>query len=385
MRSARIREGGFILPLVLVLVAVIALSLVSALGALGSVQSDLRRLRDGLELERVGLIAEARVTYLLTTEPLGALGVRVGGRRISREEEFGVIRSEAAEAALGNGPERLVRLDGRHYRFTPAQTDGPVYLLALQDGAGLFNWNLIDEARTSRFLQAQGVEEPAARALAGAAADFVDPDDLRRLNGAERSEYDRAGLAGPANQAFFSVKQIVALLGWGALAPEQQARILDESIVTDGSGPFNVHTAGSAALRAWFNLDERGAGLVRTTRETSLLRGPEDVAALTGVPSDIDELRIFTFPAPRMRLRLLRAGPAGVRPVDIYEAELVLGRAGTDRPFHFDRVEFRSNVTVEVPEANGTKDWLQESASFGDSEPRNPNRGISTRTPTFGR
>lgn len=378
MKPTRTHANGFILPVILVLVAVIALSLSSALLALGGVQADLRQLRDGAELERVGMIAEARVTYLVITEPLGARGVRVGGRRISREEELGVIRSDAAEAALGSRPERLVGLDGRYYRFAPAPPDGPIYLLALQDAAGLFNWNLTDEARTSRFLQALDVEEPVARALAGAAADFVDSDDLRRLNGAERSEYGRAGLSGPANQPLFSVKQIVGLLGWSALAPDVQSRILNESIVSDAGGPFNVHTAGSAALRAWFNLDDRGAALVRATRQSRLLRGPEDVAALTGVPSAIDELRVFTFPAPTMRLRLLRAGPAGERMVDVYEAELVLTGSGSERPFQFDRVEFRQNVTMEVPQPDGTQDWLPEDASGAAS-------GTGNRRPSIRR
>ncbi len=81
--------------------------------------------------------------------------------------------------------------------------------------------SIIDERQQedcAQLLRRLGLDFVEARALADALADWIDADDLRRLNGAERGEYVEAGIAGaPANRVFASVDEMTGVLGMSRL------------------------------------------------------------------------------------------------------------------------------------------------------------------------
>jgi general secretion pathway protein K len=64
-----------------------------------------------------------------------------------------------------------------------------------------------------------GLELKEAQNLTDALADWIDADDLRRLNGAERQEYEAAGRPGsPRNRPFETVEELALVLGWDRIA-----------------------------------------------------------------------------------------------------------------------------------------------------------------------
>lgn len=74
--------------------------------------------------------------------------------------------------------------------------------------------NFADVALLMGMFRAAGADPDQASALASAVQDWRDADDLLHLNGAEKKEYEAAGLKhGPANRLFESVEELRLVLG----------------------------------------------------------------------------------------------------------------------------------------------------------------------------
>ncbi len=91
---------------------------------------------------------------------------------------------------------------------------GGVVTVSVQDEAGKVDLNRANEALLRGLFIAAGLERADAQGLADAVMDYRDPDDLRRLNGAEDDDYRAAGLAFGAKDARFeSVDELRRVLG----------------------------------------------------------------------------------------------------------------------------------------------------------------------------
>ena len=81
-----------------------------------------------------------------------------------------------------------------------------------------------------------GIDPGEAQSLAGAIADFRDPDNLPRVGGAEETQYQAAGLAwGPKNSAFEAIEELRRVLGMTPRIYEQVAPDLTVYSVAGGS------------------------------------------------------------------------------------------------------------------------------------------------------
>ena len=334
--AIRNAESGFVLPLVLVTLGVISLALWAAIAVVETTQSDIVRLRERIELEKSALTAEARAIFLLTTEPLGSAGVRVGGQRYTIEQEFR-LSQETTTAGQSDQPptgvrSNILRLDSRPYRLE--LPDGANVIVELQDEAGLFNVNTQDSLAIERLLLAVGVEERTARSLADALVDFVDWDDLKRLNGAEAPEYRRFELAPPPNRWLVSNAEAFGAFGWASLLEAQhQSRLAELTTAFSVTMPFNINTASEPVLRAWFGLDEEGAASVVREREVRTLPRTGVITEITGQPVVEQDFRLYAFPANRFRMRIYRSGSVSG---DYIDSAIRLPMQNAERPFYFD-------------------------------------------------
>jgi general secretion pathway protein K len=113
---------------------------------------------------------------------------------------------------LDPSPERRWRVDGTPIDVTFA---GRILRVAIQDERGRIDLNTApDELLAGLFRNAGGLSQDAADALVDRVADWRDPDDLRRLNGAEAADYRQAGRAYlPRNAPFQSVDELMLVLG----------------------------------------------------------------------------------------------------------------------------------------------------------------------------
>ncbi len=85
----------------------------------------------------------------------------------------------------------------------------------IEDEHGKVDVNVVSPGTVASLLQATGVETTRAVRMADAVADFVDADDLTRLNGAEASAYAQAGLVrGPRNGPLIALGELAHVIGW---------------------------------------------------------------------------------------------------------------------------------------------------------------------------
>jgi len=128
----------------------------------------------------------------------------------------------------GLGPRnQAIVLDDRRYSVDNTT-------LQVQDTRGLLNLNIVSDERLFRFLDAMGVPADQRSHLIDTLRDYIDEDDLRRLNGAESSEYRKLGLPPPTNLPLLSPLELKNVLGWRDMAPLWQNKITVANLTTIG-------------------------------------------------------------------------------------------------------------------------------------------------------
>ena len=108
-------------------------------------------------------------------------------------------------AVLGlSDPDPLTKWvpDGRRYRDRMGETD---LIITMTDETGKIDLNKAQDELLQGLFESAGMAKEPARALVDAVVDFRDPDNLRRLNGAEDDQYAEAGLSYGAKDAPFEV------------------------------------------------------------------------------------------------------------------------------------------------------------------------------------
>ncbi len=218
---------------------------------------------------------------------------------------------------LGTEPS-VVALDSTDYMLTDS------VVVSLQDLRGLVslngtNLNGFGRERIERLLGTWGVTDTRASALTDALLDYRDPDDLRRLNGAERNEYRAASVASDLRNAdLLSVSELQRVFGWRD-TPEiwGDDPIVDHLSVQTGSS-FNPNTAGWRAMVAMAGVDaETAKSLVANRRSATAFTDVSGVLFGAGVGDPFGgNSFIMTFPSATVvaTLREVDAG-WGVRMV----------------------------------------------------------------------
>lgn len=178
---------------------------------------------------------------------------------------------ELADAAVEMTIERLLSertdadrvYDGRPYQTT---VGGAVVEISVQDENGKINLNTASAAYLERLIVWAGVPADSAQTIIDAIGDWRDRDSLRRVNGAEESDYRQANLGyGPKNQAFDSVEELRLVLG---ITPALFAKIKPTLTVYSRQRDVNLRVATPTVLSAIINdeaqtkayLEERSDG-----------------------------------------------------------------------------------------------------------------------------
>lgn len=139
--------------------------------------------------------------------------------------EIMVISQTLMQAALVNpiterglvaksAPNEPLVLDGRWYRISDTAQ------ISIQDERGLISLNINDDQQLRKLLSAMGVPVERHDRLIDTLRDYVDIDDLKRLNGAERRDYAESNLPPPANDFFASRDELRRIPGWRDLINE---------------------------------------------------------------------------------------------------------------------------------------------------------------------
>ena len=245
LRSKR----GYALPLVLAVVALLAIVFASAAAAMTALAHSARAASDEAAFQKQALSAEARTLFFLSTSRFAFDGVSLG---------------PAPPAGTPPRPAD-VKLDGRPY----SQGEGapPGLVLSLQDEAGLVNLDASRPDTLLRLFARLGLTAVEAETLRDRLLDAIDADDARRPRGAEAADYIARGLPPPRPGGFSGLPEANAVMDWPALISGARQRALERwATANPGEAAFNPYTASPEVLAIVLNLRSDQVAQIMATR-----------------------------------------------------------------------------------------------------------------------
>lgn len=309
--SVAARHQGFALVIVLwVLAGLIVVAVAVASSARVNGES-VKLLRDRVRAEAAFLSASARVAVVAATG-----------------------------SALTNsvsGPRGSIYVDGRL-----TQVDKEVWV-RLQDVRGLVDLGNGATPSISRLLARCGAGEKAIPSLTDALGDYVDADQLKRLNGAEAFDYRMSGdLPEPRNSKLLSREELWRIKGWPDIKAAWKAAGCDDLVTVHGDGLSNRNTAPLAVLVA-DGVDETIAKGLLETRKDLPVGGASAATVELNPAVDLSGLG-GGFVGKTLRIRLdaesLEWG---------FEYELELTPDRTGGPWRMHEIRYPQQVPSKAP------------------------------------
>jgi len=206
-------------------------------------------------------IALVLVLWILTLLSVIAGGVAFSARTetLSAGNQMGIARANAiVEGAIYRAIYEMSKstantangwmADGRTY---DVEFDDVVVKVIVSDEAAFIDLNAAPAMLLRSLFISVGVSEQEADALVDAIQDWRDADELARTNGAERDQYEAAGLAYvPTNMNFFSVDELARVMG---MTPALFQRVNVALTVHSGEGSVDSVSAPREVLLAFPN------------------------------------------------------------------------------------------------------------------------------------
>ncbi len=205
-----------------------------------------------------------------------ALSMRRETTVISAVKDNAVMQAYA-EAGLGMA-QQMLSLTDNNSRW---RADGSIYPLRYQDvdirvrvfsEQGKIDINKADEQLLTELISSLPIELDAQQALVSAILDWRDQDDLVHLNGAEKDEYEQAGLSyHPANKNFQLIDELKLVLG---MSKESYQQLKGLITVYSKQPKVNLKLASKEVLEVVGKLD------TETMDEYLLQRKENNLAAI---------------------------------------------------------------------------------------------------------
>lgn len=299
-------EEGFVLVMTILVVMAISLGLAVFTEWVSGATNRAFELRQRVEAEQRIAEARADVLYWFATQLMSPRGVELaalGGpaSTMTLSEQERVQRLLSGTAAIIPG-QRFLRLDDSLYRNSAGT------LIRIQDSRGLMNLNFAEPDDVVRLLGVFNVPAESRAALVPKLLDYIDSDDLVRLNGAERLQYAEAGRQPPSNGLLRTPWEARSVLEWDRF--ERLWRVdggLPSSTSATRTVGINVNTAPPQVLEAIGLPAESVANLI-ARRQVQPLENIGEMSALLGPIAAVDPFRFLINPTNSFRLTLQAAG-----------------------------------------------------------------------------
>ena len=207
-------------------------------------------------------------------------------------DENDTILSDGTEIALDN---------------QPYEGYGKAYF-ALQDEGGLLNLQLEPEIVLNRLLGLFGIENELRAPLIAKLNDYVDLDDLHRLNGAEAYHYEEHHLPPPPNHYLLAPLEIYRVLDWREQESLWDHDQLGQLITITVAAHPNFNTAPALVLQAAYNLNELAVERLIKIRQSIPFYMINTVTQIAGMPPEVSSFESNFFPASALRLTLWYEG-----------------------------------------------------------------------------
>lgn len=188
----------------------------------------------------------------------------------------------------------LLRGDGVHYQDEQGQ------VFALQDEASLLSLMDPDTQRWQTLLTNEGLSLAAAEQVLDQLRDYTDKDNLRRLNGAGRADYLRAGMEVPPQRFMISPGQLFNLLNASQWRP-MFYRLLP--LLTTRSGQLqNLNTMPANVMATLPGINNELASAMVEQRQKALFVDLADANQRLGKLLPLDSMSIPSLPSNFIRL-----------------------------------------------------------------------------------
>ncbi|MDM8564195.1 type II secretion system protein GspK [Candidatus Halobeggiatoa sp. HSG11] len=269
---------------------------------------------------------QTSITYLLITQKLNVAGLTVPkiDDNIEEIEEIEVDEI-SSDSILPVGGE--IKLDDRPYVGY-----GKAFF-ALQDKRGLIGINFADKNVISSLLGVLGVEPELRGPLVAKLQDYIDFDDLHRLNGAEDSHYKRLNLPPPINNYLTTSMECKNILDWSEQETLWKNNAFGQLTNTMFATYPNFNTAPALVLQAAYNLTTEHAQRIVATRKNSPVLSIDQLNQMTGTMVDVDPEELMIFPSTNLRLTIWYEGSKRMRQVHI---NLPLSLISDKKPWEID-------------------------------------------------
>ena len=226
---------------------------------------------------------------------------RAWGEWTQVQVELESARDEVLARMLTGAPSPLgfgaLRVDGRSYVLPSG------IRFSVQDQRGLISVADTNQPRVLRqWLLQRGLQDQQADRLIDTLADYADGDALRRMVGAEATDYREAGMPPPRNDWLMSPYELRRVMGWHE-RPALWERASDWATATRESW-INPNTAPREVLLALPGATPAQVEQLLKLRESQHIDGAATLAALTGLVLP-DEAPAF-YPGLVYRLRVWR-------------------------------------------------------------------------------
>lgn len=328
-RDARHQEG-FVLAITLWILALLTLA-ASFFAVWAQDALDItRQSKDDAQGEIDALSTLNIALYLLSTQRITARGLPTP-----------MSKTPSATSLPGRDP--MLSLAGETYRGVGAA------FFSIQDEGGLLKPTAL--ARFPQFFTSLGVPAGAVPPLVNKLLDFIDNDNLTRINGAEAIEYGKAKLPPPPNRKLFTSWEPRAVMDWGQHKGLWKEHALPRLMTTvDKGGIMNFNTAPAGLLKIFAGLDDEAVKRIIARRQQVPFMNTGDVSNAMGKPMALFNLEMEVEIDPTTHYRITVWNKGGLRMREIH-VNLTLADATAARPWLLD-YSLIIPLTMEQKSAN---------------------------------
>lgn len=276
------REGGFVLPYVLVTIAILSIASLIALERLSAANAMVASFQGRSSAEAAFANVENQLLYVvLSAEPVE------GGLHVFPPQTSGADPNLSRRKALVPKDKFWSAKAQPRVFKTPY---GPVSV-TYRDSGAFVPLNTAPMQDIAKTLQILGVGPDASRQAAARLIDYRDSDNMRSFRGAERADYRLHKLSGPANSPLRDYAELRQILGWDKI----------------------VKTVGLDRIMRLTTLDPKGylKQIYMDEFLISALGLANSVAGASRVGASIDERAQDKYPSDRGRFVLRYKAPNG--------------------------------------------------------------------------
>lgn len=275
MDSRRSTNRGFVLPLVLWVIAISGLATAILSEWVSRAVSNAQVMQDKVQSEIAFANIRNELIFWLARRPYSYRGLQVGEFTVS---EIGTAFEDVMNMDVTS--DRLIHLDGRPYIVSANER----YAVSIQDGRGLINLNTINEQFLEVLFESLDIPQDNWDTLIDSLLDYRDEDEFSRLSGAEAPDYERRGLYPPANYLLLTPWEAQRVIGWTGASQLWQAQYESPILTTCRSSGFNPNTAPADVLATYVSgVTREHANSIVEYRETFPFRNSRELGNSAGV------------------------------------------------------------------------------------------------------